>query len=344
MLSHSRLQTFKTCPRKYHHRYISGIESDRQSEALRVGGMVHEGLDVLFRTKSNDEAQEHVGRRYAARIAEVRDEATQQTLRYESAAVLAILSAYHWYWQEPFDVEASELPFEVALPNGESLSGIIDKIVTLTDARRAVGEHKTTAQDIASDSDYWLTLPMNHQISIYMIAAKATGRAVDCVVYDVIRKPGERPSHVPVLDDKNLKIVVNDAGERLFKSNGEPYQAGDKKAGRFLRERMETPDEYATRILATITAEPEKYFQRREIARTPDQLEECVEEVRQAADMIALAHDRGLFPRNTDACCQPGRKCEFLPICARGIKPWEREALPEGFRYRDEDSSEGEDE
>ncbi len=49
MYSHSRLETFEQCPRKYKFRYIENIRTDREGIEAFVGKRVHEALEKLYK-------------------------------------------------------------------------------------------------------------------------------------------------------------------------------------------------------------------------------------------------------------------------------------------------------
>jgi hypothetical protein len=88
---------------------------------------------------------------------------------------------YQWRWAGArLEVVATEQAFRVPLVNPATgkatptfeLAGKIDGIVRLEDGRLAVKESKTCSEDLGADSDYWRRLRIDHQITLYMLAAR----------------------------------------------------------------------------------------------------------------------------------------------------------------------------
>ena len=215
---------------------------------------------------------------------------------------------------------ATELKFEAHIVNratgGSSTKwdkgGKIDRIVRLRDGRLAVQEYKTNtaSEDIGPSSDFWGRLRIDQQISMYYSAAQALGYPVETVLFDVTRKPGIR------------RFSATPPESRKFKKDGTIYANQ--------REVDETPDEYIKRLHADITEQPDRYFQRQEIPRLPDDLKMFEVEVWQTKDQINAARMSGAWPRNTDACTRPDRPCPMKSPCWNGWRPGD--VPPEGFR------------
>ena len=58
--SHSRLETFETCPQKYKFRYIDKLEKPRRADLFEafVGSRVHETLQKLYRDLQADQVDD----------------------------------------------------------------------------------------------------------------------------------------------------------------------------------------------------------------------------------------------------------------------------------------------
>lgn len=197
----------------------------------------------------------------------------------------------------------------------------------LRDGRLAVMEHKTTGDSIDSGSDYWLRLRIDHQISLYMLAAKELGHDVQTVLYNVIRKPSIAPKQIPLLDSNGIKIVEDENGMRVMKKDGTPRESGDAEKGYKLKQRIEAPDEFGQRLAADIIARPEFYYARQEIPRLTADLDEFRWELWQQAQAIREAQRANRWIRNSGACLSMGR-CPYLNVCHNGLSTDE---LPAGF-------------
>ncbi len=350
LLTNSRMSCQKTCARKHYYRYELGIRKDGDPKPLRMGGAVHSGLDSQAKGQVQSDAIYHALRDYATFPSWAHTPETQHDWLTEREIVKRLLSGYWWRWN--WNVEgvadnlryneiiASEISFNLPIRNPETgvastvfrVAGKIDKIVRLGDGRLAVMEHKTCGEDLSPDSDYWKRLRIDHQISLYMLAAREMGHDVQTVLYDVLRKPSIAPRQIPTLDGRGDKIVVDQDGERVFLTdkNGNPKgprQSADAEKGYILLSRVETPEEFGERFTDDIAARPDFYYVRQEIPRLDSDLEEFRAELWQQQQSIRDAQRHGRWFRNTSACLVMGR-CEYLDLCHNGIQPGE---VPSGF-------------
>lgn len=289
LLTHSRMVSFKTCPRKHHYEYIAGIRRDIDGAPLRMGSALHEGIDILKSGRSLDEACQVVYQNYANVPAWATTDEAIEEWTVECEIVLRLVTAWQWRWQtDIIEVIATEQAFELPLINPATgaksrtwnIAGKIDGIVRLADGRIAVMETKTTSDDLSPDSDFWRRLRMDQQISHYMLAARTLGYAVETVYYDVLRKPGIRPKLIGKGDDKH----------------------------------RETASEYGDRLSIDISERPDFYLARREIPRLDSDLEEFRSELWD----IGKAISEGRSYRNTAACVSPYR-CAYLNICSDNL-------------------------
>lgn len=226
---------------------------------------------------------------------------------------------------EQYDVleVESEFAFPLLNPETEAASrtfveaGKIDGILRHRKSGAVcVLEHKTTGSALESDSDYWLRLAMDTQISKYVLAVAQRGEHVNSALYDVVRKPAHRPSNIPILDDDGVKIVLDANGDRVRTKDGKKFrQTGDLELGYVLQTRPETPEEYHARILEELNSDPEKYFARREIPRTDAAILEYMQDAWALSQQILYFRRAKLWPRNPSACTEFGG-CEFFGLCS----------------------------
>lgn len=347
LLTNSRMQKFKTCPRAHRFAYELGLRRDRDATALRIGGCVHKALERLWGKERGDTplaiALGVVADNYATLPAWVTNVDAEREWNYERETVAALIQGYWNRWSgETPTAEAVELPFTAPIVNPETggtsrtfqLAGKIDAIATLADGRLAVVEHKTTSDDLGADSDYWKRLRIDPQISGYMLGAKEIGFDCQTVLYDVIRKPTIRPEQIPLIDADGFKVVLNDAGERVFLTNkaGErtkPRETGDAEKGWVLQKRPMSPEEWWKKLSDDIASRPDWYYQRREIARLDADMESYAAELWQMSELIREARTKERWPRNTTACIGMSR-CDYLDICHLGLEAGVDET-PEGF-------------
>lgn len=336
-VTYSQRTCAQSCLRKHCLAYVHGIRPAGQAKALRMGSATHLGLDLQAQGMEPSTAIAHALATYDW------DMPTDEERRYlwtiERETVGCLLSGYFWRWtNQPMKVIATEQSVTAPIYNPVTQrpmrthknAGKIDKIWQLEDGRLAVGEHKTTSDDISPESDYWKRLRIDSQISDYLDMARANGWAVDTVIYDVIRKPTIRPKLVPILDDDGRKVVVDERGNRMHLANGKPRQAPEKDSKQRLLQRRETPTEFSHRLREDIGARPDFYYARREIARTEDDLIEARWDTYQTTKLIHECNLENRWPRSTRACLTYGR-CPYFELCTSGWNPNSDETLPEGF-------------
>lgn len=299
VLTHSRARCFRSCPRKCYLRYELGIVQEEQDFPLRVGSAFARCVEAHAKGLNVEEAM-------GDGLADA----------YDLAAVAAMFQGHVDRWGAPLEHVAAELPFTLPLVNPDTgrptptwvLRGKIDRIVRLRNGQLALMEYKTTTRDFAPGADYWLSLHMDYQLSIYVIAARALGYDISRVLYDVTRRPQQRP------------LKATPAAERRYTEKASKLKDGTVRPAGSLhanqRETDETPEEFAARVAEAMHADPDKHFARIEIARLDQDLEECKAEIWQQGLAIREAQKRNRWYRNPEACTSAaGSKCEYLPIC-----------------------------
>ena len=260
-----------------------------------------------------------------------KNEATDPYIYAKAAAVVYAYEQHYLPWLSSIDVLSveTEFAFDLLNPNSSGKSqtfqdaGKIDAIIRER-GQKIVVEHKTASDSVEPDSDYWLRLTMDTQVSKYYLATEIKGEPVTSVLYDVIHTPGQRPSKVPILDENGLKQFVDAEGNRATNKNGTPRQSPGE--GLTLVSRPETPEEYRQRIYDDIQSRPHHYFARREVARTDAETLEYMQDAWSVSQQILYWRRESLWPRNPNACAGYGG-CEFFALCAH-------RAEVDGIRYR----------
>jgi len=245
----------------------------------------------------------------------------------DRARATALLTGYHARWdEEPLEVLGVELEFRAPLVNpatGASsktfeVGGKIDAIARhLPSGRVMLVEHKTSSEDVGPGSDYWRRLRLDAQISTYFHGARSLGFDVQGCIYDVVSKPGMRPTQVPILDEDGTKVVLDQAGQRVRTKDGKKWrETGDAAAGYVLQARPETPEELEARILAAIVREPDAWFARGEVMRLEDDERDAAADTWATARAMADAGRLQRYPRNPEACVRWGSNCAYFDLCS----------------------------
>jgi hypothetical protein len=247
---------------------------------------------------------------------------------FELARAEVLLIGYDARWAddmgryEVLDVEAEFAaplvnPLTRAASRTWRLGGKLDVAVRERDSgREGIVEHKTSSDDITPGSEYWRRLQMDGQVSIYFAGAKALGLDPQFCLYDVLAKPRQRPSAIPLTDETGAKIVLGPDGARVRTKDGKKWrETADAAQGYVLQTRPETADEYRARLLEAIASDPAAWFQRGEVVRLEAELDEAMHDIWQLGRQIRENDIAGRFPRNPDACVRFGQTCAFFDVC-----------------------------
>lgn len=284
LLTSSRLRTARGCQREHHLKYGLGIRPIADVAVLRFGTLCHKGFEAWWDAKKAGlPATQWLDAALTATLGEADP--------FDRARAQVLLTGYHLRWKdEPFEVLAVEQQFECALRNPKTgaasrtwrLAGKVDVVVRdLRDGLVKLVEHKTTSEDVSAGSDYWKRLRMDGQVTVYFEGGASLGYDIAACVYDVVRKPQQRP------------LEVNSR-----------------------RNVPETADEFRARIAEAVAEDPTKYFARGEVVRLEDELAEHLFDIWQVGQQIREAELAERFPKNPDACVRFGRLCPFFAVCA----------------------------
>lgn len=307
VVTNSEMSCFRRCQMEHHYAYVLGYRPLEDAEALRFGACWHLGLEKWWLGYGLDVAIE-------AATAGAADP-------YEAARLRVLLRGYEARWgSEPYEVVGVEQEFRAPLINPETgaasrtfqLGGKVDVVI-----RGGLVEHKTASREIGFGSTYWRKLTMDGQVSAYFAGVRALGIEPERCIYDVVRKPAQRPNQIPLADENGTKIVHDANGERVRTKDGKKWrETGDTAQGYVLQTRLETVEEYEQRLLEDVAASPDKYYQRGEVVRLES------EERAHSLDMWLLTQAMkevtrlGTPCRNTDACERFSRMCSYFPVCS----------------------------
>lgn len=321
----SQLRCFGECPRKEHYAYQVGARRRLTDDDPRAyGTLAHRLVEEWWKTRGDLDVC------LGALAAFVTIDP------YVAAKARAFIVGYHHRWFAELahlEVIAVEQRFEMPLRNPETgresrtfrVGGKIDVIVRYdgTDPRSLrepgvyVIEHKSSSEDIDAGSPYWVKLKLDGQVSLYLDgAATITGEPVQGCIYDVFRRPAQRPTQIPLVDEDGVKIVRDGAGQRVRTKDGKKWrQTADAEAGYVLQVRPETPEEFFARIADAIAEKPDDYFRRGDVLRLEEELDEFRFDFWQRARVMREAHLASRAPRIVESCFKFNRPCDFLPVC-----------------------------
>jgi hypothetical protein len=316
IITTSRMKAYNACRRLHHLKYELGYRPVEDREASEFGTIFHAGLEAWYLAFAKGVPLLALQAALEALVEAAKGATHFDEVSAAKAELLMI--GYHARWADSmaeFQVIAVERKFTTHLPvpanakraRGLRVAGKIDVLVRkLADGTNWNVEHKTTTADLTPGSTYWQRLRMDTQVSVYFEGAESLGYPLTGCLYDVISKPQQRPyKATPVEQRKYTKEKRDKAGNitepsRLYAN---------------LREFDETMDEFKGRMAAEIAAAPEAFFQRPEVVRLESELDASRRDTYETALMMRDTGNKGMAPRNPDACHMYGRACDFYEVC-----------------------------
>ena len=275
-VSHSELVSFLTCTRLHHYAYRLRREPRVTAEPLLVGRRIETIIKQLWLGETPD-------------LSELPPEER------------ALCKTYPIWWRHhSLHVKRTDISFQVEIAGilyvGEFDGDGEDK------GEDIIVELKTTSEDISPGAPYWRRVAqVDPQVTTYLMAARAQGRKLRRVVYDVIRKVTlERAKATPLEKRKYTKVTKAEPIARLYAN---------------MRETDETDDEYELRVLEDIAEKPDRYFQRHDIVRYEDEHQAHLRDVAGNVRLMQLVETMPEAPRNVNSCFKWGRSCPYLPVC-----------------------------
>ena len=186
-----------------------------------------------------------------------------------------------------------------------SLAGKLDKIVR--ENGLVFYDHKTTSYDISDpNGDYWRQLQIDGQAKFYEILLRSNGIAVERIVWDVIRKPRIKPKKLAKAAQAEIVSLGTYCGFKVSQDTIERTKYATE----------ENAELYEHRVARESLDNPDRYFQRQPVMRLDDELVEHWSEVWDISGEIREARRNGRWSRNSGACMNYGRACQFLAICS----------------------------
>jgi len=291
-ISYSEISVYQRCREEHRYAYVDGIRPAKSEWPLRFGKSIHEGLAAWWATLCLDVA-----------LAEFRRNANSEQLDlFDVVLGEVMLAGYAARWETEHGDHAIAT---VYVEKGFSLERHVDhpyRLVGYIDAAGRVGsstfivEHKTSSEDIEPGSDYFAKLTIDHQLSIYALAARTLGLESDRLMYDVLRTPGCDPLKATPVEKRKYK-----------KTDGKMYANQ--------REHDESPDAYRARVLELVAENPENYFTRATIVRLEHELDRAMLDIDQLAADLMRAEPGQPQPQNPASCKRYGSRCPYWNLC-----------------------------
>jgi len=293
LLTNSRRNCFNDCRKMYYFQYELGYRARKVNDALRFGSLFHGVLEHLWLMDLE------------ASLYWLSQQTETDYNVYEKELAKQLLLGYDRKWGEEDDLlkefAIPEKEFRAPLINPATMAEsktftLAGKIDVILPPQKRFVEHKTTSDDISVESDYWLNLTIDGQVSGYFAGAEAEGHESNDCLYDVIRKPGLRPLQATPVEN------------RKYKKDGLLYANQ--------RETDETVEEYGNRLAEEIALNPDRYYARRLITRLEDDMLDYYTDMWGFARELRENQLANRWPRNPRECQRFGR-CPFFGVCTK---------------------------
>lgn len=362
-MSASSIGTFKACPQRFRLAYREGLRPSGETEAQRVGTNWHAMHEVyhnaLTDSGCHDAAQQAVIDHLNAAYDSTPGWTTPTEWDLERQKLLTCFLAYLWYYQnDTIEYLANEIAFDLPIHDltGEALPldrvvrvGKIDHLIRWNNMI-GVLERKSTTRDIDPSGQYWEKSQKDTQVSMYALAVcdLVKQRIVDVsdhmgslgnTLYDVWRRPATKPKMLTQADTAEFQESKKYFGQSFdFEEidgiisivEGQRVEHKIGKKGYAIKESNRM---YAARLLDELTTNPERYFQRKEIARTDAELIAFRKEL-----FNIYQAQRGFEAANcwyeNENQCRATFACQYIPICygpgAEAV--CDGKTTPDGFR------------
>jgi hypothetical protein len=234
---------------------------------------------------------------------------------------------------------------------GVFIDGMLDKLIRQADGTLAVMEHKSTSNDLSPKSTYWGHLKLDTQISLYVYAIQRLQTdgmltkfkimpddpPISDILFDVWRKPQIKPKKLSAADTvafldsgqyfgaefdvEQLNNVDGGCEELDIKIDGEEITFERNKPTKKEPEGAivisETPEMFGARVFDAITEDTDRYFCRKLISRTPEEIERFERELFSIHQTIEQMTDSDSWYHNEQSC-EATFKCDFIDACYTG--------------------------
>lgn len=280
--SHSRLQTYQSCPKKFQHEYVRKMRARKRPTYFIIGSAIHAWKEVWYETRGTDAEM--------ARLAALKEFQNTDTstltsdeihrLECDNAMVQGIVEAYPLAYPDEFKTYTNfmlEKSAELKFTDG-IYWGMIDCLVQDVSGEWWLMETKTATRPSA---DYFAKVSIDNQVCGYMwLAREVLGSFPSGVIYDVIQKPSIR---------LKSKESYTQFQQRTYKEYVENWRTKD-------------------------------YFHRHQIRMDGKVLKRWKKNTDELISMIERHYqdEKPIFPMNTGNCISPFGSCAMMDACITG--------------------------
>lgn len=284
-ISWSRIQQFRTCPKKYEYSYVQNLEG-QSNEHLILGGLMHRMIDSYY--TGVNESIEDIQLEYEGHIA-------SSLVTTPPTLLKSVLNSYLQFYAREVEEEtiiASEQSIIADWHGKDQIQIIADKVIE-RDGVTILRDHKTTTGLLKyTDS----TVKYNPQLLLYTsVLEDQSNIVIDAIEIDEIRlaelqQPKINQNGKPTADIRSLALVTYDTYYNLLASM-----------------ELEDQPEYQN-VLAQLEKRGHPLFRRILVQVEPELKQSNLDDIFATYEVLNAKH----YPRNISRLCD---WCEFKDVC-----------------------------
>lgn len=290
--SHSRVNVWRRCPRKYHYRYIQKLKRKTPALPLKRGSWLHELIEVHYLGGDWEDRHDELTAKFMDLFEEEREE--YGDLPGECSRIMRSYLSHYRREDAGLRVIDAELDEMLPLPNGDTFNFVIDLVVEDPDGGIWLWDHKTVGKFMPPEF-----MLIDAQLARYFWAAEFMGYGpLRGVMFNEIITTA--PTVPEVLKSGELTRRAN------LRSDVFTYM-------RAIRENGLDMNDYRD-VLMRLKASSDQWFRRTRLPRDTELMERLMDELYMAADEVRNAERNNAFPRTARKDCT--WDCDFLDMCA----------------------------
>jgi PD-(D/E)XK nuclease superfamily protein len=310
-LSHSSIQDYLRCSRRWYLSKIEGIEAVGEiPRPLDFGSAFHAGQEAWWTVEGSPEERLLAAHQHFAAKASSDMSWEDRVLGPELLTGYACMYGDDELRMHTVPIAERKVILPVLRPDGTEdpdleYTVVFDIVGYDREGRTVLVEHKSTSSDIRS-ATFWKRFDTSLQLPLQMLAAVDCGRDPQKLVLDAIRAP------------KMARHRATPIEKRKFRARDDQWgNKGDPLPG--TRTRDESREEFAARVRDNILDDPGGFYARKEYFPDAHSLEMARYDLWSVGQqMLDVVRREGATPRNPDGCEKYASLCGFDAACWRG--------------------------
>ncbi len=310
-LSHSSIQDFLRCSRRWYLAKIQNLEAVAPlARPLDFGSAFHAGQEAWWTVDGSPQERLQAAHQHFA--AKATDELSWEDRQLGPELLTGYACMYGSDELRFHSVPIAERKVILPVLNPDGVEDpdleytvIFDVVAYDADGRTVLVEHKTTASDIQT-AKFWGRFDTSLQLPLQALAAFDCGREPSKLILDAVRAPVAHRAKATPIENRKFRTRDDKWGKK-----------GDPLPG--TRTRDESREEFAVRMQDDILDNPGKYYARKEYFFDEHSLRMARYDLWSVGQqMLDIIRRDGATPRNPDGCDKYNSVCDFEPACWRG--------------------------